>query len=179
MDGVLEHHQAEVDGQIVARVVTVASTPNRIRSRLFRRASLQSAGAIERIGTTSSPRSPLPLRALGRGIRMLIGDTGRNGLEMRVSMRILGIRKEMRRLLLEGRLPLESHRLLKVCIRPAALPLAGVNRGLFYSCASVDSARLGFHDRRRVCAGTRCFELDGYEYIGQGRSRTGLPAYVQ
>lgn len=179
MDGVPEHHQVEVDGQIVAREAMVASTLSRIRSRLFRRASLLSAGAIERIATTSSPRSPLPLRGLGRGIRMLIGDTGRIGLEMRVGVRILGIRREIRRLLLGGGLPLGSRRLLKVCIRPEAFPLAGVNRGLFYSCASVDSARLGLHDRRRVCTGTRCFELDVYEYIGQGRSRTGLPAYVQ
>ena len=54
-----------------------------------------------------------------------------------------------------------------------------VNLGAFCSDIAIDSTRLGLYDRCRVCSGTRCFESDGHEYIGQGGPRRGLFAHVQ
>jgi Xaa-Pro aminopeptidase len=50
-------------------------------------------------------------------------------------------------------------------------PSSMANKRCICSNLAIYSARLGLHDRCRVCSGPRCFESDGYKYIGQSGPR--------
>lgn len=47
-----------------------------------------------------------------------------------------------------------------------------------YSGFAIDPTRLGFHERCRMHPGAGRPQLDGHKYLGQGRPRAGVPAYV-